>query len=326
MALAEAHRMQPVIRMEGLRKDFPARDGGADLVAVHGVNLDIRPSETLGLVGESGSGKTTVARMLVGLETPTAGSIRFGELDLAKLAPREWRGIRRHVQMVFQDPESSLNPRMTIGDAIARPLRIHGLAKQAESRDRVAELLAMVGLRPEHATRFPHELSGGQQQRAGIARALALEPKLAVLDEPTSALDVSVQAQILLLLRRLQRDLDLSLFFISHNLSVVQFLSHRTAVMYRGRLMELGATHALMRRPRHPYTRHLLGSMPHFYGGLPAVPSVTAAEAAEETGCPFYPRCPKRLAQCRTEFPELAAIAREQYVACFNPLMEDSQS
>lgn len=326
MPLAETHQVPPVIRMEGLRKAFPARDGAADLVAVDGVSLDIRPGETLGLVGESGSGKTTIARMLVGLETPTAGSIHFGDLDLAKLARRDWRDVRRQVQMVFQNPESSLNPRMTIGDAIARPLRIHGLAKRAECPQRVTELLAMVGLRPEHAARFPHELSGGQQQRAGIARALALQPKLAVLDEPTSALDVSVQAQILLLLRRLQRDLDLTFFFISHNLSVVQFLSHRTAVMYRGRLMELGATRALMHRPRHPYTRHLLGSVPRFYGGLPAAQPATAAEAAEPAGCPFYPRCPNRLAQCRGDFPELAAIAPEQHVACFNPLKEETQS
>ena len=316
-----------LIRIGKLSKEFPARDGGAPLVAVNEVSFEIRRGETLGLVGESGSGKTTVARMLVGLETPTSGSILFGDSDLATQSAREWRRVRRHIQMVFQDPSSSLNPRMTIRETLLRPLAVNGLEPSKTGRNRrVIQLLSMVGLRSEHGERYPHELSGGQQQRVGIARALALDPSLAVLDEPTSALDVSVQAQILLLLRRLQRDLQLTFLFISHDLSVVRFLSHRTAVMYRGRMMEIGATHALMRVPRHPYTRHLLGSVPRFYGGLPPIRSVEPTGEADPAGCPFYARCGNRLAKCRASFPELVPLQRDQYVACFNPFKEGNES
>lgn len=321
MNMADTASVRPILTIESLRKEFPKHDGDEPLIAVNDVDLDVRAGETLGLVGESGSGKSTLARMIVGLEPPTSGRIGFGARDLGTLAPRGWRDVRRKIQMVFQDPSSSLNPRMTIGETLYRPLRIHSRKKRRDARGRVVELLAMVGLRAEHADRYPHELSGGQQQRVGIARALAPEPQIAVLDEPTSALDVSVQAQILMLIRRLQEELGLTIIFISHNLSVIQFLSHRVAVLYRGRLMELGETSSLMRAPLHPYTRHLLGTLPRFYGGLPPAPSATVA-SVEDSGCPFYARCPRRLDVCQGTFPPLAPAAPGHSVACFNPNKE----
>jgi oligopeptide/dipeptide ABC transporter ATP-binding protein len=311
----------PVVRMIDIRKKYPGRTKGSIITAVDGVSLDIYPSETFGLVGESGSGKTTLARILINLTPKTSGQVHFKGVDPGTMSRGQQRTFRRHIQMVFQDPFSSLNPRMTVGRMLARPFQIHGVVTKALVRQRVAELLGMVGLRPEHARRYPHELSGGQQQRVGIARALALSPELTILDEPTSALDVSVQAQILALLRRLQRELNLTFLFISHDLSVIQYLSDRIAVMYKGQIMEIGDTTSIIQRACHPYTRLLLGAVPKFY--MPTLPPVKDVPYVKEdvytAGCPFFPRCTYSSKSCETQRPELIPQDNGRQVACFHP-------
>jgi peptide/nickel transport system ATP-binding protein len=290
-----------------------AREPRRLLTAVDGVEFTILRGETFGLVGESGSGKSTLARMVVGLIEPTAGRVLIEGVDLARTGdPAARRAIRRRIQMIFQDPFASLNPRWRVGDIIAEPIRVFG-ARDAGAGDgkrataaRVGELLELVGLHPADARKFPHEFSGGQRQRIAIARAIAADPDFIVCDEPTSALDVSIQAQILNLMRDLQDRLGLTYLLITHNLAVVRFMATRVGVMYLGRLIEIGETEALFARPRHPYTRMLLDAVPDLsmsgrprnpIGGEPPNP------IDPPPGCPFHPRCPQAIAICRTERP-----------------------
>ena len=257
----------PLLRVRGLRKVFHTRSAlgfgrGAEVVAVGGVDLDVPTGRTLGLVGASGSGKSTIGRCVLRLIEPTAGTVELGGVDVLGLGREELRRFRRHMQIVFQDPYSSLNPRLTVGDALEEPLRVHRIGDRDSRRQRVRELLQMVGLRPSHADRYPHEFSGGQRQRIGIARALALKPRLIVADEPVSALDVSVQAQVLNLLASLQRDLGLSMLFVAHDLAVVEHVSDEVVVLDAGRVVESGPTDRVIAAPEHPVTRQLRDAVP----------------------------------------------------------------
>ena len=256
-----------LLQVNGLKKYFPVRSGVFSRIsgwvkAVDDVSLGIRPSETLGLVGESGCGKTTVGRTILRLMEPTAGEAIFEGRNIFHLNPKELRNARRHMQIIFQDPYSSLNPRMTVGAIVGEPLKIHGLAKGKELQDQVDHLLTRVGLRPEHHSRYPHEFSGGAAATVGIARALALRPRFIVCDEAVSALDVSIQAQIINLLKDLQQEFQLAYLFITHDLNVVEYLAHRIAVMYLGKLAEIASAETLFRNPRHPYTQALLSPIP----------------------------------------------------------------
>ena len=314
--MSENHS-QPLLQVTGLKKYFPVRSGifsrvSAWVKAVDDITLQINYGETLGLVGESGCGKTTVGRSILRLQEPTAGEITFEGEDLLALNPRELRQARRRMQIIFQDPYSSLNPRMTIGSIVSEPLKIHKIAKGQELQERVNQLFVKVGLRPEHQSRYPHEFSGGQRQRVGIARALALNPKFIVCDEAVSALDVSIQAQILNLLRDLQQEFHLSYLFITHDLNVVQYLADRIAVMYLGQLAEVAPTKDLFATPKHPYTQALLSANP--------VPDPTAVSQRmilpgdvpsplnPPNGCRFHPRCPQVMDICKTTNPPLIQI------------------
>ena len=303
---------------------FSAR-GLLTVQAVDGVSLDIMPGETVGLVGESGCGKSTLGRCLVRLYEITSGSLTFNGEDISHKSLREMRPLRSQLQMVFQDPYASLNPRRRVRDLIAEPLRVHRRLSSAAVAARVDELLELTGLQPDHALRFPHEISGGQRQRIGIARAIALEPKLIVLDEPVSALDVSVQAQIVNLLADLQERLNLTYVFIAHDLSVVRQVSTRIAVMYLGSIVELGAAEDIFAKPAHPYTQALISAVP--------VADLAKAGARKRivltgdvpspinppSGCRFHPRCPIARERCRTDRPELAAYGANRTVACHYP-------
>jgi oligopeptide transport system ATP-binding protein len=313
-----------LLEVRGLRKTFPVGGGGfarrAQLVAVDDVDLEVDAGETVGLVGESGCGKSTLARVALRLIEPDAGEIRFDGKDLRALGRRELRAERRRMQIVFQDPFASLNPRMTVGETIAEGLRVHGLLPEDKRADRVAELLETVGLAPEHAARYPHEFSGGQRQRIGIARALALEPRLIVADEPVSSLDVSIQAQILNLLLELQRRFGLAYLFISHDLRVVRHLSRRVAVMYLGRVVERAPADALYARPQHPYTEALLSAVPVPDPGRKHARIVLSGDVpspiAPPSGCPFHPRCPKAQAVCSVDRPPLREVKPGHFSAC----------
>lgn len=288
------------------------------LKAVNGVSFTLRKGETLALVGESGCGKSTVARMLVGLYQPTSGSIAIDGQHLTQLHGREGRHLRQRLQMIFQDPYASLNPRWRVGRIIAEPLKVHGSFSRAERDARVDSLLEQVGLSPSDRDRYPHQFSGGQRQRISIARALSARPEFLVCDEPTSALDVSVQAQVLNLMRRLQNELGLTYLFISHNLAVVHHVADRIAVMYLGRIVELAPRDALFEHPRHPYTRMLLSAIPDTSGkGKRRIP--VAGEVPNPlnppAGCPFHPRCPHARDVCRSEMP-VSIQAGESEVAC----------
>ncbi len=300
-----------IVELVGVSKDFRARDGKM-LRAVDGVSLAVRPGETLGIVGESGSGKSTLGRLILGLHEPTSGSVRFEGRDLATVPAGSLRQLRQHMQPIFQDPYASLDPRFTVGDSIAEPLVIHRIGDRASRRKKVAELLEIVGLEGDAAKRYPHEFSGGQRQRIGIARAIALEPKLIVADEPVSALDVSIQSQILNLLIELKARLKLSYVFISHDLAVVEHISDRVAVMYLGRVVELAKTADLYRRAAHPYTEALISAIPqpNVEGRRERIILAGDAPNPEEPppGCPFHPRCPKAFDRCPHEVPPAIGI------------------
>jgi oligopeptide/dipeptide ABC transporter ATP-binding protein len=318
-----------VLEVDGLFKEFPIRSGllqreTGRVRAVQDVSFSIERGETLALVGESGCGKTTVSRCILRALPPTRGAIRFSPepgkfIDLAPLSRRALRPLRRHIQMIFQDPYASLNPRMMVGDIIAEPLLVNGVPA-AQRQLRVRELLDLVGLPAATRTRFPHAFSGGQRQRIGIARALALHPTLVVADEPVSALDVSVQAQIINLLLDLQDRLKLSMLFVAHDLGVVRHVSDRVAVMYVGRIVETAPTAALYATPRHPYTEALLAAVPKPDPALRDQTSAPAGEIADPAnpppGCAFHPRCPYAVSRCRTELPILREIAPAHWSAC----------
>jgi oligopeptide/dipeptide ABC transporter ATP-binding protein len=320
----------PLVQVRDLVKHFPVRGGIlqrtiGQVQAVDGVSFEIRQGETLGLVGESGCGKTTVGRLLLRLIEPTSGTIMFDGVDLTALKGADLKPYRRRMQIIFQDPYSSLDPRTPIGDSIGEGLRIHGLGTDAERRAKVTRMMDMVGLQAYHARRYPHEFSGGQRQRIGIARALVLEPDLIVCDEPVSALDVSIQAQVLNLLKNLQRELGLTYVFVAHNMGVVEHISDRVAVMYLGRVAELADRRDLFRKQEHPYTLALMSAIPVpdpearrqrviLTGDVPSPVNPPA-------GCRFHPRCPLRTQLgdpeiCAAEIPPLIDLGREHWCAC----------
>ncbi len=321
----------PLLETISVSKDFTvgtrfSARGKQIVHAVDGVSLAIMPGETLGLVGESGCGKSTLGRCMVRLYDISSGTMRFNGKDITKHSMREMRPLRKELQVVFQDPYASLNPRRRVRDLIAEPLRVHTKLNEKQVAERVTELLSLVGLQPDHALRFPHEFSGGQRQRIGIARAIALEPKLIVLDEPVSALDVSVQAQIVNLLADLQERLNLTYVFIAHDLSVVRQVSTRIAVMYLGSIVELGNADNIFTNPAHPYTQALISAVP--------VPDVTKQGSRKRiilsgdvpspinppSGCRFHPRCPIAQDRCKIERPVLSQTNNNRSVACHFPL------
>ena len=317
-----------LVEVRGLKMWFPIRRGVlqrrvGDVKAVDGLDFDIYRGETLGLVGESGCGKSTTGRALLQLYRPTAGTVKFGGRDLVKLPGEEMRRMRRQMQIIFQDPYASLNPRMTVGSIVSEPLEVHNIGSRAERLERVAELLGVVGLNPSFINRYPHEFSGGQRQRIGVARALAVNPSFIVCDEPISALDVSIQAQVINLLEDLQATCGLTYLFIAHDLSVVRHIADRIAVMYLGKIMELADRDELYRNPMHPYTQALLSAVP--------IPDPTVEEtrrriilegdvpspANPPKGCNFCTRCPKAMDVCREQEPAFKDYGDGHYVACW---------
>ena len=328
---------EPLVEVEDLVTHFPIREGllGRQVAAVHavdGVTFSVREGETLGLVGESGCGKSTLGRTIVRLLEPTSGDVRFQGRSIAHLRARELRPLRREMQMVFQDPYASLNPRKRIGSVIAAPMKIHGVGDARERRRRVQELLDVVGLSPEHYNRYPHEFSGGQRQRIGVARALALRPKLVVADEPVSALDVSIQSQMLNLLEDLQEEFHLTYIFIAHDLGVVRHVSDRIAVIYLGKLVELSPAAELYERPIMPYTEALLSAVP--------IPDPDLSDQRERIvlqgdvpspidpppGCRFHPRCRYRTDVCAAVEPPLVDYGGGHLAACHHPLGVDDET
>ncbi|WP_339166620.1 dipeptide ABC transporter ATP-binding protein [Brevibacillus sp. FSL L8-0520] len=317
--------MKPLLEVKDLKKHYPIKKGlfgkqvGA-VKAVDGVSFSIQPGETLGIVGESGCGKSTTGRTILRLIEPTAGEVLFDGQDIRKLPPDEMRKFRTNMQIVFQDPYASLDPRWTVQRTLEEPLRTHLKLSEAEIKDRIAVLMSVVGLAPYHASRFPHEFSGGQRQRIGIARALALRPKFVVCDEPVSALDVSIQAQVLNLMQDLQSQFSLTYMFISHDLSVVKFICDRVGVMYLGRMVEMAPTAEMFAEPLHPYTKALMSAVP--------VPDPEAARErivltgdvpnpqSPPTGCTFHTRCPYVMDSCRQAVPEWREVSPGRHVAC----------
>jgi oligopeptide transport system ATP-binding protein len=327
----------PLLRIRGVKKYFPIKEGivfkreTARVHAVDDVSLDLQPGETVGLVGESGCGKSTLGRCVIRLHDLTAGAIEFDGRDISSLSRKQLRPLRREIQMVFQDPYASLNPRKRVGTIISDPMRIHGVGDRQVTKARTQELLARVGLSPEHYNRYPHEFSGGQRQRIGVARALALNPKLIVADEPVSALDVSIQAQVVNLLDDLQDEFDLTYLFIAHDLAVVRHVSDRIAVMYLGKIVEVSPADELYRRPVHPYTEALLSAVP--------IPDPDQSEQRERivlegdvpspitppSGCRFHPRCRYATEICAREEPPLVEHGGGHLAACHHPLDADPE-
>ncbi|MGR4065202.1 MAG: ABC transporter ATP-binding protein [Vulcanimicrobiaceae bacterium] len=326
-AIPAAPTTGALLQVKALKKYFPIHAGllsrhVADVKAIDGVDFEIRHGETLGLVGESGSGKTTIGRVVMRLLPATSGDVTFDGRDILAMGRHDVRTLRRQMQIIFQDPYASLNPRMTVGDIVGEPLRIHHLASGKAAEDRVRDLLKLVGLRPYHANRYPHEFSGGQRQRIGVARALAVDPKFIVCDEPVSALDVSIQAQVINLLEDLQQQLGLTYLFIAHDLSVVRHISTRVAVMYVGKLVELADRDALYENPLHPYTQALLSAIPIPDPAIEArrtrivlkgdIPSPVDPPA----GCRFHTRCPIAFERCSLEEPAFVEYGSGHFAAC----------
>jgi oligopeptide/dipeptide ABC transporter ATP-binding protein len=325
----------PLLEVRDLVKHFPITRGvvlgkkTGEVRAVDGVSFEVRRGETLGIVGETGCGKSTTARLIMRLLDATAGEVRFDGRDITHLRGAELKAVRRQMQMIFQDPYSSLNPRKTVGSIIGEPFAVHGLEKDRTQRKRrVQELMDTVGLNPEHYNRHPHEFSGGQRQRIGVARALALGPRLLIADEPVSALDVSIQAQVLNLLRDMQRRFELSVVFISHDLSVVRYMCDRVAVMYLGKIVEIGPGEALYGFPRHPYTGALLSAVPVADPSAPRGPQRPLAGEAPSpahppSACRFHTRCPKAQKRCSVEEPLLADQGTGTLTACHYPMTRE---
>jgi peptide/nickel transport system ATP-binding protein/oligopeptide transport system ATP-binding protein len=315
-----------LIEVRNLVKYFPVRTGVLQRVsgwvkAVDDVSFDIRVGETLGLVGESGCGKTTIGRSILRLIEPTSGQVHFEGHSLTELSPKELKQMRREMQIIFQDPYSSLDPRSQIGGIVGEALAVHGVKDAEERRERVMQMLSTVGLSEDHVRRYPHEFSGGQRQRIGIARALILRPKFIVCDEPVSALDVSIQSQVLNLLRQLQRDFDLTYLFIAHNMSVVEHISDRVAVMYLGKIVELADKKEFYRNPLHPYTRALMSAIPVPDPSLRRERVILEGDVPSPvdppSGCNFHPRCPQVMEVCPQREPSLVEVAPDHWVACY---------
>ena len=315
----------PLIEVSDLKKHFPIRKGifrraAGAVRAVDGVSFSINAGETLGLVGESGCGKTTVGRTVLRLVEPTSGQIKVNGQDIGGLARKDLRPLRRQMQIVFQDPFSSLNPRIRVGDIVGEPLKVHNVGDARDREERVAKLFQRVGLRPQQMSNYPHQFSGGQRQRVSIARALALDPGFIVADEPVSALDVSIQAQVINLLMDLQQESGLSYLFVSHNLAVVEHISHRVAVMYLGRIVEYADKLSLFANPRHPYTEALLAAVPLPDPALQRTKHRVTGDVPSPinppSGCHFHPRCPIAVDRCKVEPPLLREVAPGHQAAC----------
>jgi len=315
-----------LLEVRDLRKFFPIRKGFFSRVkgyvkAVDGVSIEVRRGEVVGLVGESGCGKTTLARCVLRLVEPTSGTVLFDGIPVLSLKGEELRRLRKRFQIIFQDPYGSLNPRLTVGSMIAEPIKIHKIARGAAVKARVAELLEKVGIPPEHMHRYPHEFSGGQRQRIGIARSLAVGPEFVVADEPVSSLDVSVQAQILNLLRDLRTEFGLTFLFITHDLGVVEYLTDRVAVMYLGKIVEVADTERLFAGVKHPYSQALISAIPSLDPEARkrriVLPGDVPSPAAVPPGCPFHPRCPKAMPHCRTDVPSLREVEPAHHVSCW---------
>src|SRR5215471_4671619 len=315
-----------LLSVKNLMKYFPVIKGVihsrrvGEIKAVDDVSFEVLPGETLGLVGESGCGKTTTGRLILRLLEPSAGQVYYRDVELTGLRQRDMDRYRRKLQIIFQDPYASLNPRITVGNAIGEPLIAHGLAKRSAARERVLHLLDVVGLAPFHYNRYPHEFSGGQRQRVGIARALVLNPEFIVADEPVSALDVSIQAQIINLLERIQVEFGLTFLFISHDLGVIRHISNRVLVMYLGKIVEMAAADELFTRPVHPYTQALLSAVPSAKPGVTKTRILLSGDVPSPlnppAGCRFHTRCPKVMPQCKIEEPLWKEIGEGHYTAC----------